>query len=804
MKSRNDSTSRITAIRSSLLITSSVIALSAVAGSALAQNAAAPPAGETSSTVEEIVVTSQKREESLQDVPISITAFTTRKLEELNVTSFEDYAKLIPSLSFATSGPGTAKVYFRGVASGGDGNHSGSLPSVGTYLDEQPITTNQGALDLHIYDIARVEALAGPQGTLYGASAQAGVLRIITNKPQIGVQSSSVSVGVSTTAHGGTGYVAEGFTNLPVNDQVAVRLVAWQEHSAGYIDNVPGVRRYPFSGISINNSKLVEKDYNSGDTYGGRAAVKVQLNEAWTITPTIMGQINKSGGIFAYDPNVGDLQVKHYLPESYKDAWYQAAMLVEGKVGDFDLTYSGSYLHRQLDVQADYTDYSFFYDPVSGASFVDANGKLADPSQGTIGDDTFTKQSHELRFASNQANRLRFVGGVFYQEQRHHIGQLYTVATYLPSVSIVDYPGAIWLTNQKRIDKDYAAFGEASFDITPDLTATLGGRYYEYDNSLYGYVGFRSAGRSCIPGARTVSRSPVINGVRCSNLDKDAKGHGFLPKVNLTYRVSDVGLVYATYSEGFRPGGINRRAGLPPYRPDTLFNYELGWKTTFLDNSVRFNGAVFYEEWKDMQLGFVGLNGLTTISNVGASTIKGIESDLSWAAGRGLTLSASATYVDATLDGNYCRQDTGNAACTTPVGNNIQAPKGTRLPVSPKFKATAIARYQWTIGDMDAHVQGSMSYKSSQETKLTTAESTVFGTTPGFAQVDFSAGVTRGNLSAELWGSNLFDSLGNVSRYTECPTAVCGGNKFNAPGNGIVYRVPITPRQIGVRVTGRF
>jgi iron complex outermembrane recepter protein len=266
MNPGTNSISRPGAIRSSLLLTSSVIALSGFAGSALAQRAAAAPTGDSSSTVEEIVVTSQKREESLQDVPISITAFTTRKLEELNVTSFDDYAKLIPSLSFATAGPGTAKVYFRGVASGGDGNHSGSLPSVGTYLDEQPITTNQGALDLHIYDIARVEALAGPQGTLYGASAQAGVLRIITNKPQIGVQSSSVSVGVSSTAHGGIGYVAEGFTNLPVNDQVAVRLVAWEEHSAGYIDNVPGVRKYPFSGISINNNALVEKDYNSGDT----------------------------------------------------------------------------------------------------------------------------------------------------------------------------------------------------------------------------------------------------------------------------------------------------------------------------------------------------------------------------------------------------------------------------------------------------------------------------------------------------------------------------------------------------------
>ena len=780
--------------------------LCAIGLPALAQTA--PPAaatrGPVANELEEIVVTAQKREESLQDVPISITVLSTRKLEQLKVTSFSDYAKLIPSLSFATTGPGTAKVYFRGVASGGDGNHSGSQSSVGTYLDEQPITTNQGALDLHVYDIARVEALAGPQGTLYGASAQAGVVRIITNKPEIDRRYGSLSAGANSTAHGGPGYVAEGFINIPVSDNAAIRLVAWDQHDGGYIDNVAGTRTYPTSKITINNRAIARKNYNFGDTYGARVALKLNLGDSWTVTPTLMGQVNKSEGIFGYDPNLGKLKVTHFLPETYKDAWYQAALLVEGKVGGLDLTYSGSYLKRQLDVQADYTDYSFFYDPVSGASFYDSTGKLTDPSQATTGDDAFNKMSHELRIASDTANRFRFVAGVFYQEQNHHIGQRYTVAGLQSSRWVVDYPSTIWLTNQKRIDKDYAAFGEASFDFTPKLTGTIGGRYYEYDNSLYGYVGFRSSGTRCIPGARTVSRSPIIAGVACSNLDKSAKGHGFLPKLNVTYKLTEDALVYATYSEGFRPGGINRRAGLPPYRPDKLVNYELGWKTSSLDNTVRFNGAIFYEQWQGMQLSFLGLNGLTTISNVGDSTIKGIESDLSWAPGNGLTLTGSATLIDAKLDNNYCTQDTGNAACTTPAGNAIQAPAGTRLPVSPKFKATTVARYVWTIGDYDAHAQGSVSYQSSLQTKLTTAERAVFGVTPGFASVDFTLGIDRDSLSIEVWGKNLFDSLGNVSRYAECPTSVCGGNRFNAPGKGIVYRVPIAPRQLGVSVTKKF
>jgi iron complex outermembrane recepter protein len=785
--------------KAAFFLTTSTLALVILAEPALAQGAAdGADAG-----LEEIVVTAQKREESIQNVPISITAFSTKKLDDMQVDSFADYAKMIPSLSFVTTGPGTAKVYFRGVASGGDGNHSGSQPSVGTYLDEQPITTAQGALDLHIYDIARVEALAGPQGTLYGASAQAGVVRIITNKPEVGKFSASVSAGANITAHGSEGYVVEGFTNVPISDNAAIRLVGWYQHDGGYIDNVAGTRTYPVSGKTINNAAIARKDYNFGDTYGGRLALKVDLDDNWSVTPTIMGQVNKSEGIFGYDRNVGELAVTHFLPETYNDKWYQAAMLIEGKLGGLDLTYSGSYLKRQLDVQADYTDYSFFYDPVSGASFTDANGNLTDPSQSTVGNDTFSKQSHELRLASEKTNRFRFVGGVFFQDQRHHIGQLYGVATLLPSRSIVDYPGLIWLTNQKRIDKDYAVFGEASFDILPPLTATVGGRYYKYDNSLFGYVGFRSAGNNCIAGARTVSRSPVINGSPCSNLDKSTKGDGFLPKLNLTYNIDNLGLIYATYSEGFRPGGINRRAGLPAYRPDTLINYEVGWKTTFADNRIRLNGALFYEKWKDMQLAFLGLNGLTTISNVGNSTIKGVELDMTLAPTKGLTFSASASYAEGKLDGNYCKQDTGNATCSG-VGDFIQAPKGTRLPVSPKLKFTEVVRYEFNLGNFDAHVQGSLSYQSSHETKLITAESLVFGTSPGFSQVDFSAGVKHGNLSIDLWAKNLFDVLGDVSRYAECATAVCGGNRYNAPGNGIVYRVPIVPRQIGIRVTQNF
>ncbi|HJY40307.1 MAG TPA: TonB-dependent receptor plug domain-containing protein, partial [Steroidobacteraceae bacterium] len=202
-------------------------ALAAAVVTALSTPAFAQEAAQQSGVLEEVLVTAQKRTENLQEVPLSIQAIGTERLEELHVKGFEDYVKYLPSVSYQTFGPGFAQVYMRGVASGGDGNHSGSQPSVGIYLDEQPITTIQGALDVQPYDVARVEALAGPQGTLYGASSQAGTIRIITNKPDATQFAAGYDLEGSTMTDGGNGYLVQGYANLPINSSTAVRLVGW-------------------------------------------------------------------------------------------------------------------------------------------------------------------------------------------------------------------------------------------------------------------------------------------------------------------------------------------------------------------------------------------------------------------------------------------------------------------------------------------------------------------------------------------------------------------------------------------------
>ena len=231
-----------------------------------------------------ITVTAQKVAENVQKVPISMDVLDTAKLTENNVKDLDDYVKLLPSVSIQHIYLSGTQVYMRGVASGSNGNHSGPLPSVGMYLDEQPITTIQGALDINIYDVERVESLAGPQGTLYGASSQSGTIRIITNKPDTSAMYGSAEAEVNTIDHGGIGYVTQGFVNVPINQSTALRVVAWSRQDAGYIDNVHGTRTYPSSGITADNANVARDDYNSVNTQGGRAALKIDLDENWSIT----------------------------------------------------------------------------------------------------------------------------------------------------------------------------------------------------------------------------------------------------------------------------------------------------------------------------------------------------------------------------------------------------------------------------------------------------------------------------------------------------------------------------------------
>lgn len=798
-------------------------------GAAMAQGASDAGAGD------EIIVTAQKREENLQNVPISIQALGTRKLDQLNVANFQDFSKLLPSVSFQSSQPGVTTVYMRGVASGGDGNHSGSLPSVGVYLDEQPVTTIGGTLDVHIYDIARIESLAGPQGTLYGASSQAGTIRIITNKPSTAGFEGRVDGELNTIKHGGTGGRLEGMINSPLSEMAAVRLVGWYQKDAGYIDNVPGTRSFlpTPGGITVDNDAFVEKDFNDAEIYGGRAALKVDLDDNWTITPTVLYQKQKSHGTFAQDPLVGDLQVQRFYPDSRSDKFIQAALTIEGKLGNFDVTYAGAYLDRKTYQINDYTDYAEAYDALYASYgglagyfyFQDNAGDTIDPRQYIIGTDHFRKLSQELRISSPQDSRFRVVAGLFFQRQSNEIHQDYIVPGLADALSVNGRPGTLWLTEQKRVDKDYAAFGEASFDITPTVTLTGGGRYYKYDNSLIGFFGFgrnpngppfngAGSSRTGVAGCYTTTGAILrdnpggtllpaeVEGGPCTNLadyvngklvPKRTKDTGFTHRLNLTWKPSEDVLTYATWSRGFRPGGINRRATIAPYDADFLTNYELGIKTTLADGMVRLNAAVYLQNWKRFQFSFLGLNSFTEIHNGPNARIKGIEADINIRPTDGLTISAAASYTDAKTRNNLCAIDDPTYQCTADPDNSIAAPKGTRLPVTPKFNGNATVRYAFPVGPGELHLQSVIAHRGSASSDIRVDVANELGRIRGSTTVDFAIGFDWSRYSFELFLQNAFDERAELSRFSNCGQC-----------NGRVQILVNQPQTLGARLGAKF
>lgn len=759
--------------------------------------------------LEEVIVTAQKRAENLQDVPLSVQALSTARLEELNIGSFNDYVKFLPSVTFQTAGPGFSQITIRGVSSGGS-DHSGPMSTVATYLDEQPVTTNQGTLDIHIYDIARVEALAGPQGTLYGASSQAGTLRIITNKPDPSRFEAAYDIEGNLVADGDAGYVAEGFANVPLSPTSAIRLVGWSKRDAGYLDNVAGTRTFPTSGACIANTNppppgctstpnLVKENFNDVETNGARAALRIDLDDHWTITPAVMAQETRSSGYSGsgYDPELGDLKATHFYRNHARDRWVNAALTVEGKIGDLDVVYNGAHLQRDETMNADYTDYSVAYDQFLSPVITNDAGIPVNPSQLTTNRWEYKKQSHELRISAPKTDRLSWVAGLFMQRQQHDIENRYQIQDLAQSLWITGWPTTWWLTDQERIDRDYAVFGELSYELTPKLTATAGLRFFKARNTLAGFYGL-SQGVADIAGVTTGEAScfaPGINGAPCTNLDKEVEEDGHTPKLNLTYRFDDDRMIYATWARGFRPGGVNRRGTAPPYKSDLLTSYEIGWKTSWADNRVRFNGAVFVEDWEDFQFTFTGANGVALFANAGQAQITGIEGSLEWAVTPDLLLSGGLAVMDPKLTENYCGLLGANGDPITNCAEPL-APEGTQLPGASKLKGNIAARYAFTLGDFDAHVQGAYVYQSSTWPDLRLAEREILGRQASYGLADFSAGLQRGGYSFELFVSNAFDERAQLTRYSKCAPVACG------PVG--TYVITSQPRTIGVRFGQKF
>ncbi|MBP6299167.1 MAG: TonB-dependent receptor, partial [Arenimonas sp.] len=487
-------------------------------------------------------------------------------------------------------------------------------------------------------------------------------------------------------------------------------------------------------------------------------------------------------------------------------------------VGNFDVSYNYSYLDRDIDTQSDYSDYGYWYDVVSGYGAYDNDGNYIDPSQYIVGVDKYKNYSQELRISSDQSKRLRFIGGLFWQKQTHDIQQDYLIKDFGDQYEVTGWDDTIWLTKQIRTDKQTAIFGELTFDFTDKLKGTFGIRHFQNDNSLEGFFGFGygwssqgskppeerygEAGCAVKYGTTDPSQWPTWNGAPCQQFDKKVSESGNLFKYNLTYQINDNAMIYGTYSEGYRPGGINRRATLPPYLSDYLDNLEFGWKTTWFENRLVFNGAIFQQKWNDFQFAFLGANGLTDIKNASQAEVNGLEMDVNWAATYNFTVGAGMGWYDAKLTANYCGELVNGQPqtnCAIP-----DAPKGTRLPVTAEFKGNINGRYEWDVA-YEPFLQLSYLYEGKRRSDLSVSDNEILGDMPAYNMLDLVTGIAKDNWRLSFYVKNLTDERAQFNRYTMCPIGVCGANDVapNYP-DGQVYEVVSTPRTFGLRFTQDF
>jgi len=373
----------------------------------------------------------------------------------------------------------------------------------------------------------------------------------------------------------------------------------------------------------------------------------------------------------------------------------------------------------------------------------------------------------------------------------------------------------------------------------------VGYRFFHYENTLVGFYGFGSNNpfgsatgegnwpTGSFPPPPNVSPTtncfagPSLPRTPCTDVNGDVSGTGSIPKFNLTYHLTDDWMMYATFSKGFRPGGLNRRLQAPEtppvpslatYAPDYLTNYEFGWKTSWFDHHLRYNGALFWEDWKNFQFSFLGPNSFTIVRNAGAARIKGWENTLEWAPLAGLQLTAGATLLDPKLTQDFCIS-TGTNGQPLPLGNATgdcplqnAAPTGTQLPSTPKFKGDLRARYTFGIAnDIQAHLQAALEYVSTETQELPPAWATLIGNTPAYSVTDLTGGIEKGNFSLELFVNNVFDQEAQLYRYSECPVYSPVGSfqgtptTLGSPLCGLRPHVGVaTPRTIGIQFGQKF
>ncbi len=862
-------------------------------------HAAAATDTEASDSIQEITVTAQRRTENVQNVPITIQALTSETLNQLSVTTFDDFVRYLPNVTVASNGPGQGNIFMRGLSVGAAGSQSsgtiGGFPNVAIYLDDQSGQLPARNLDIYAADLERIEILEGPQGTLFGAGAEAGVVRYITNKPKLNVTEGNVEAGYGITAHGDPNSELTAVLNVPlITDTLAVRAVIYNDRRGGYIDNVPGTftrkdtdlgiyyAHNPGGGVpanapAINNYSIAANNINPVTYTGTRVEGLYQINDDWNVLLSQSYQNTDSEGVFYQMPNSSDgvplqpLEVTLFNNAYDKDRFENTAWTLNGKVGDLKLVYTGGYLVRHVNQVADYTnyargvyaDYYQCYGPGTGYA---VNGGKGDPnltstcfSPSSTWQETERNEhlSNEFRLSTPDDWRVRGIVGAFFETNKlfdqtdwlyksipactsngapgtpGNTGCLSDVGT-VPGTT-TENPGAqndsvAFFEDTQRQVKQRAFFGSVDFDIIPKvLTVTAGTRHYTFDNQFTGSV---TSSFYCfeqgVPAGGCHNDATNLNAKDLSFVESGTKS-----RANITWHITPDVMVYATWSQGFRPGGFNRQGtlsatkidgpdGLPQfaipneYHSDDLTNKEIGWKTEWFDHRFQWNGAIYQENWNNVQIGFFdpGETGNLAFGTNGQDfRIRGVETSIVARLFQGLTLqgasswnSSEQTNSPALIDTNPASVNFGKAItekCSstgtncTPI-SNLFGPPGAPSANSPPIQFNLRARYDWTINSYNAFVQfggqhTGHSYTQSGNDPALSASG--INTTllrfenPAYTTYDASLGVAKDAWSAHIYAQNL----------TNTETSL-----FTNTAQFAVAQTALRPRVLGVIFTYKF
>lgn len=750
---------------------------------ALALNPAIAQEKTAKAQIETIQITATKRTESIQDVPVSVSALNGDALEVLGIESFSDYVEFLPNVIFQGTGPGQNEIYIRGAATSQTNIAVSSVqalqPSVAFYLDEQPVSMQGRNLDVYAADMERVEVLPGPQGTLFGASSQSGTVRMISKKPDHSGFSAGMDVNIGSTKGGEMSNSVEAFMNFTPTDELALRVVAYNDKQGGWIDNIlnkPGQGGYTGSAVVIDrisggvlsdpqntpvvppkNDSLVEDDTNDAIYAGVRFGMSYLINEDWSLLVQHTAQSLETEGVFAYDPNLeGESSVNRFTPEDNDDEFGLTTWTLEGRLDKLEVVYTGGYLDREISSTIDYTGYTngglfaAYYVCNHYEAATPADERCVDPTKYYKEQTDTSRITHELRFNTDADNAWRVTAGIFYDDQElatvgkfqianTELGFFTDLGRTLVGTEGINTNGGPFESEVSFVNdvthtiEQIAVFGQAEYDITDKLTATLGARWYQIDDTFKGSTTtvdvsrrIRAFGTLDAAELTAVGEDPALiqEAISSGQLDVsllDSSGtlsvDDTIFKASLDYKVNDDILLFTTYSEGFRPPVTNRVGGglatnqtgafdgfrIPVYSTtDSLDNFELGIKGDFLDGVLRVNATAYYSEITDLQTSRfdpTNISFLVFTDNVGDAEIKGLDADITWLASDNLVINAAFSLLDTELT----RVNAELAGIAPGVG--------AQLPYSAEFSGNIRARYYFELNDgYDGYVNASVSY----------------------------------------------------------------------------------------------